>query len=83
MKEVCVVDYSLLGKRIREERLRLNLTQEKLAEDINNSQLMMCEVEVVIKELYEQVQIASEKEYRAALAQQEADSKAVEEKQEE
>ena len=77
------MDYSLLGKRIREERLRLNHTQEKLAEDINNSQLMMCEVEVVIKELYEQVQIASEKEYRAALAQQEADNKAVEEKQEE
>ena len=57
--------------------------KEKLAEDINNSQLMMCEVEVVIKELYEQVKIASEQEYRAALAQQEADSKAIEEKQEE
>ena len=57
--------------------------KEKLAEDINNSQLMMCEVEVVIKELYEQVQIASEQEYRAALAQQEADNKAIEEKQEE
>ena len=57
--------------------------KEKLAEDINNSQLMMCEVEVVIKEIYEQVQIASEQEYRAALTQQEADNKAVEEKQEE
>lgn len=57
--------------------------KEKLAEDINNSQLMMCEVEVVIKELYEQVQIASEQEYRAALAQQEADNKAVEKEQEE
>lgn len=57
--------------------------KEKLAEDINNSQLMMCEIEVVIKELYEQVQIASEQEYRAALAQQEADNKAVEEEQEE
>ena len=57
--------------------------KEKLAEDINNSQLMMCEVEVVIKELYEQVRIASEQEYRAALAQQEADSKTAEEKQEE
>ena len=44
---------------------------------------MMCEIEVVIKELYEQVQIASEQEYRAALAQQEADNKAVEEEQEE
>lgn len=57
--------------------------KEKLAEDINNSQLMMCEVEVVIKELYEQVQIASEQEYRAALAQQKADNQAAEEKQEE
>lgn len=57
--------------------------KEKLAEDINNSQLMMCEIEVVIKELYEQVQIASEQEYRAALAQQEADNKATEEEQEE
>ena len=55
--------------------------KEKLVEDINNSQLMMCEVEVVIKELYEQVQIASEQEYRAALAQQETENKAVEEKQ--
>ena len=26
-----------IGKRIREERLRLNLTQEKLAEDVNLS----------------------------------------------
>lgn len=57
--------------------------KEKLAEDINNSQLMMCEIEVVIKELYEQVQIASEQEYRAALAQQEADNKTVEKEQEE
>lgn len=57
--------------------------KEKLAEDINNSQLMMCEVEVVIKELYEQVRIAAEQEYRAALAQQETDNKAVEETQEE
>ena len=57
--------------------------KEKLAEDINNSQLMMCEIEVVIKELYEQVQIASEQEYRAALVQQEADNKAVEKEQEE
>ena len=28
------MDYSGLGKRIREERLKLNLTQEKLAEDV-------------------------------------------------
>lgn len=57
--------------------------KEKLAEDINNSQLMMCEIEVVIKELYEQVQIASEQEYRAALAQQEADRKAAEKSEQE
>lgn len=57
--------------------------KEKLAENINNSQLMMCEIEVVIKELYEQVQIASEQEYRAALAQQEADRKAAEKSEQE
>ena len=28
------MDYHALGKRIREERLRLNLTQEKLAEEV-------------------------------------------------
>ena len=57
--------------------------KEKIAEDINNSQLMMCEVEVINKELHEQVQIASEQEYRAALAQQEVDNRAVEKEQEE
>jgi len=31
------VDYSLLGKRIREERRKLDLTQEQLAEDVNVS----------------------------------------------
>lgn len=31
------MDYINLGRRIREERLKLNLTQEKLAEDINVS----------------------------------------------
>lgn len=45
MKEVCVVDYSLLGKRIREERLRLNLTQEKLAEDIGISTAYLGQIE--------------------------------------
>jgi transcriptional regulator with XRE-family HTH domain len=39
------VDYSLLGKRIREERLRLNLTQEKLAEDINISTAYLGQIE--------------------------------------
>lgn len=35
----------LLGKRIREERLKLNLTQEKLAEDIDISTAYMGLVE--------------------------------------
>jgi transcriptional regulator with XRE-family HTH domain len=39
------VDYSLLGKRIREERLRLNLTQEKLAEDVNISTAYLGQIE--------------------------------------
>ena len=45
IKEECVVDYSLLGKRIREERLRLNLTQEKLAEDVEISTAYMGQIE--------------------------------------
>lgn len=39
------MDYSLLGKRIREERLRLNLTQEKLAEDVNISTAYLGQIE--------------------------------------
>lgn len=39
------MDYSLLGKRIREERLRLNLTQEKLAEDIGISTAYLGQIE--------------------------------------
>ena len=31
------MDYSLLGKRIREERRKKDLTQEQLAEDVNVS----------------------------------------------
>lgn len=57
--------------------------KEKLAENINNSQLMMCEVEVIIKEIYEQVQMASAQEYQSALAQQEADKKAAEKSEQE
>ena len=34
-----------IGKRIREERLRLNLTQEKLAEDVNLSMAYIVQVE--------------------------------------
>lgn len=57
--------------------------KEKIAENINNSQLMMCEVEVIIKEIYEQVQMASAQEYQSALAQQEADRKATEKSEQE
>lgn len=39
------MDYSILGKRIREERQRLNLTQEKLAEDINISTAYLGQIE--------------------------------------
>lgn len=31
------MDYIALGQRIRQERLKLNLTQEKLAEDVGLS----------------------------------------------
>ena len=34
-----------IGKRIREERLRLNLTQERLAEDVNLSMAYIGQVE--------------------------------------
>lgn len=39
------MDYTILGRRIREERLRLNLTQEKLAEDINISTAYLGQIE--------------------------------------
>ena len=39
------MDYSALGRRIREERLRLNLTQEKLAEDVNISTAYLGQIE--------------------------------------
>lgn len=39
------MDYTLLGKRIREERLRLNLTQEKLSEDISISTAYLGQIE--------------------------------------
>lgn len=39
------MDYKRLGKRIREERLRLNLTQAQLAEDINISDTYMGAIE--------------------------------------
>ena len=39
------MDYKRLGERIREERLKLNLTQEKLAEDIDISDTYMGAIE--------------------------------------
>lgn len=39
------MDYELLGKRIREERKRLNLTQEKLAERIDLSEAYIGQIE--------------------------------------
>lgn len=39
------MDYKFLGKRIREERLRLNLTQEKLAESIDVSDSYIGQIE--------------------------------------
>jgi len=39
------VDYTRLGHRIREERLKLNLTQARLAEDIDISDTYMGQIE--------------------------------------
>ena len=39
------MDYKRLGERIREERLKLNLTQAKLAEDIDISDTYMGAIE--------------------------------------
>ena len=39
------MDYKRLGKRIREERLKLNLTQAQLAEDIDISDTYMGAIE--------------------------------------
>jgi transcriptional regulator with XRE-family HTH domain len=39
------MEQQLLGKRIREERLKLNLTQERLAEDVNLSTAYIGQVE--------------------------------------
>ena len=39
------MDYKLLGKRIREERLRLGKTQESLAEEVNISTAYLGQIE--------------------------------------
>lgn len=45
------MDYTRLGKRIREERLRLTLTQYQLAEDIDISDTYMSAIECVEQSL--------------------------------
>jgi transcriptional regulator with XRE-family HTH domain len=39
------MDYTALGRRIREERLKLNLTQEQLAEQVDISTSYMGQIE--------------------------------------
>lgn len=39
------MEQQALGRRIREERLKLNLTQEKLAEDVNLSMAYIGQIE--------------------------------------
>lgn len=41
----------------------------KLAQDIADSQLLACEVETIVKELYDQIRAFAEDEYQAALQQ--------------
>lgn len=57
--------------------------KENLIKDINNSQLMMCEIEVIMSELYQQVQISAQQEYQQALQQQAAELESIEEQKEE
>ena len=40
------MEQKTLGRRIREERLKLNLTQEKLAEDVDLSMAYIGQIEV-------------------------------------
>lgn len=57
--------------------------KEKLIKDINNSQLMMCEIEVIMSELYQQVQLGAQQEYQQALQQQAAELESIEQQKEE
>ena len=47
--------------------------KENIVKEINNSQLMMCEIEVIMSEIYQQVQISAQQEYQQALQQQAAE----------
>lgn len=57
--------------------------KENLIRDINNSQLMMCEIEIIMSELYQQVQLGAQQEYQQALQQQAAELESIEEQKEE
>ena len=57
--------------------------KENLIKDINDSQLMMCEIEVIIAELYKQVQLSAQQEYQQALQQQAAELDSIEKQKEE
>lgn len=57
--------------------------KENLIRDINNSQLMMCEIEIIMSELYQQVQLGAQQEYQQALQQQAVELESIEEQQEE
>jgi septal ring factor EnvC (AmiA/AmiB activator) len=41
----------------------------KLAQDIADSQLLACEIETIVKELYDQIRALAEDEYQVALQQ--------------
>lgn len=47
--------------------------KENIIKEINNSQLMMCEIEVIMSEIYQQVQISAQQEYQQALQRQAAE----------
>lgn len=57
--------------------------KETIINDINNSQLMMCEIEMIMSEIYQQVQLSAQQEYQQALQQQAAELESIEEQKEE
>lgn len=57
--------------------------KENLIRDINNSQLMMCEIEMIMSEIYQQVQLSAQQEYQQALQQQAAELESIEQQKEE
>lgn len=54
--------------------------KETIINDINNSQLMMCEIEMIMSEIYQQVQLSAQQEYQqAAELEQEKQQEEIEE----